>query len=120
MEIPRLLDASMILAPQRAQAKIAISTLALEGFMPAFEHLRKIRTLAVVQIPEMNRRQLYEDFMRTLWHAYKDLLQIVTREMGFNIGFLFERQSRFEERLKEFMDDNPTVARAFSDYLLEQ
>jgi hypothetical protein len=40
--------------------------------------------------------------------------------MGFDIGFLFERQPRFKKGLKEFMNANPVVVKAFADYLLEQ
>ena len=119
-EIPKLVDASTIYDPQRAETKYAITHLVLDGFMPAFEHLRKIRTLAVDRPPELNRRQTYEDFMRTLWHAYKDLLPKAAREMGFEIGFLFQAAPKFAIGLARFVEGNPEIVESFGDYLREQ
>src|SRR5277367_5856684 len=72
-EILELVDASMIFGTDRGAVKNAIMTVLVEGLMPAFEHLRKIRLSVTDPIPELNRRQLHEDFARVLWHAYKDL-----------------------------------------------
>jgi len=120
MEIPKLLDASMIFDPQRAEAREEIGTLLKDGFMPAFEHLRKIRAHAVDRPPELNRRQAYEDFMSTLWRAHKTLLPNATRLMGFEIGFLYQAQPKFEKGLAKFLVSNPRVVKPFGDYLRQQ
>src|SRR5271154_6851425 len=69
-EILELVAASMIFCTDRGAVKNAIMTVLVEGLMPAFEHLRKIRLSVTDPIPELNRRQLHEDFARVLWHAY--------------------------------------------------
>ena len=66
-----LLEASAVYGNEREAVKDAIKTTLVEGLMRSFEHLRKIRRSVSVRIPELNRLQLYEDFARVLWHAYK-------------------------------------------------
>src|SRR5437660_10221958 len=83
LELPKLLNASEIYDPQRSKCRDAVMDVLLDGFLPAFEHLRTIRANASQPPPELNRKQVYEDFMRTLWHAYKDLLPKAARELGF-------------------------------------
>ena len=70
MEMPELVDAAMIYGEARDKLKEAIVAISVEGLMPAFEHLKKIRTLLGQPVPELNRKQLYEDFTRVLWHSY--------------------------------------------------
>ena len=72
-EFLELVDASHIHGAERDAVKNAIMTVLTEGLMPAFERLRHIRASVTTSLPELNRRQLYEDFARVLWHAYKDL-----------------------------------------------
>jgi len=55
----------------------------------------------------MNRQQLYEDFARKLWRAYKELTEKAAREMGFKIGFLFDNGKKFRKGLAEFRRQNP-------------
>ena len=43
MEMPELVDASMIHGANRDKLKEAIMVISVEGLMPAFEHLKKIR-----------------------------------------------------------------------------
>ena len=49
-ELPELIDASMIFDPERQKLKDAIITILLEGLIPAFEHLKKIRASVGQQI----------------------------------------------------------------------
>jgi hypothetical protein len=70
-ELLELVDASHIHGAERDAVKNAIMTVLTEGLMPAFERLRQIRASVTTSLPELNRRQLYEDFARVLWHAYK-------------------------------------------------
>jgi hypothetical protein len=117
IEIPQILEASLIMGKERDEAKEAITTFLLEGLTPAFEHLRTIRKHASEPPPELNRRQAYEDFIRTLWHAYKDLLKIAVRRLGFDIGFLFQNDQNFEKGLQSFLKDHPEVNPELGDYL---
>src|SRR5438105_7130444 len=65
-EILELVDGSLIFDEERQSVKNTIITIVVEGLMPAFEHLKKIRASVVTPLPELNRRQLYEDFARSL------------------------------------------------------
>jgi hypothetical protein len=60
-ELLEPVDASHILGAERDAVKAAIMTVLVEGLMPAFEHQRKIRLSVSNSIPELNRRQLYEE-----------------------------------------------------------
>jgi hypothetical protein len=115
IEIPRILDASLIQGKEREQVKLGISVFHTEGLVPAFEHLRKIRRHVSETPPLMNRKQAYEDFFRTLWHAYKDLFQSAVRGIGFDIGFLFKSDGEFEKGLQ-----NSNTGSDFADYLRQQ
>jgi len=101
-ELLELLGASFIFGEERDAVKAAITTVLVEGLMPAFEHLRKIRLSVTHRIPELNRRQLYEDFARVLWHAYKDLFQKAVLLLGFDIGFQFDTEAKFKKGLADF------------------
>jgi hypothetical protein len=108
-ELSELVDASSIYGEDRAALKNAITTVLVEGLMPAFEHLRKIRASVAQPIPELNRRQLYEDFARVLWHAYKDLFPKAVKLLGFDIGFLFKKDADFEKGLADFVSKSPSL-----------
>jgi hypothetical protein len=108
-ELLELVDASHIFGAERDAVKAAIMTILVEGLMPAFEHLRKIRLSFSNPIPELNRRQLFEDFARVLWHAYKDLFPKAVLLLGFNIGFLFKNDADFEKGLTDFVSKFPAL-----------
>ena len=61
-EILELVDGSLIFGDEREAAKNAIMTIVVEGLMPAFEHLKKIRASVTTPLPELNRRQLLQGF----------------------------------------------------------
>jgi hypothetical protein len=69
IQMTELVDASMIAEANRDELKEAILAITFEGLMPAFEHLKKIRASACESVPELNRRQNYEDFTISLWRA---------------------------------------------------
>ena len=109
-ELLELVDASLIYGEERKAVKNAIMTIVIEGLMPAFEHLKKIRSSVTNSLPELNRRQFYEDFARVLWHAYKDLFPKAVQLIGFNIGFMFKKDdANFEKCLTEFMGKVPSL-----------
>jgi hypothetical protein len=119
-EILELVDGSLIFEDERESVKNAIMTIVVEGLMPAFEHLKKIRMSVTTPLPELNRRQLYEDFARGLWHAYKDLFPKATMFLGFDIGFLFKQNAQFENGLTAFLSERPSLILDVQELLRRQ
>lgn len=118
MEMPELVDMSAIYGEERDKLKEAILIVSFEGLMPAFENLKKIRASVGQQMPELNRRQLFEDFEGRLWHAHKDLMQKAAKRMEPEIGFLFQRQdTQFEAGLLDWGKKRPKLASAVAPYL---
>jgi hypothetical protein len=120
LEMADLINGTIIPEPKREEVKHAIMTISVEGLMPAFEHLKRIRASVIQQMPVLNRKQLYEDFTRVLWHGYKDLMQIAASLLGANIGFLFQNDPNFEKGLAEFKVAHPAVLPWFGDHLRTQ
>jgi hypothetical protein len=77
-----------------------------EGLLPAYEDLRAICAYKDQQIPVLNRKKHYDDFVRALWHGYKDLMPKVTALLGYDIGFLFQRDGKFKTGLEAFVAEN--------------
>jgi hypothetical protein len=107
-----LIDASTIYGQKRGELKETVLAISIEGLMPAFEHLKRIKASPNEALPELNRRQLYEDFSRVLWHAYKDLMQKATTIMEPDFGFLFKKDRDFEAGLTAWVGERPTMAPA--------
>ena len=108
-ELCTIVDATVIFGQQREDTKIAIMTILTDGLMPAFAELEKIRAFDGKPLPLMDRRELYHDFCRKLWKAYKDLTQRAAVVAGFNIGFLFCTNKDFARGLPEFQAKYPGV-----------
>ena len=120
-ELLELVDASCIFDAERDAVKNAVTTVLLEGLMPAYEHLRKIRRSATTALPELNRRQLYEDFARVLWHAYRHLFPIAAKLLGFKIEFMFyEKDEDFEQKVPAFMSKSPPLIVNVPELLRQQ
>jgi len=119
-EFLELIDASSIYDPTRQELKEAILTILMEGLMPAFEHLKKIRASVGQEMPVLNRMQLYEDFSRVLWHAYKDLMPRATILLGFDLGFLFQNEANFEKGVTDFNRRHPSLIMQVCDHLRQQ
>jgi hypothetical protein len=121
LEMLELVDAGTIFEPRRQEVKNAIATISMEGLMPAFERLKRIRSSITEQMALLNRKQLYEDFSRVLWHdGYKDLLPRATLLMGVDIGFLFQKDANFENGLIEFQKAHPSAAPELAEHLRAQ
>ena len=120
LETSDQIGGTIIREPTREQVKEAIILISLEGLMPAFEHLRRIRASTLEQLPLWNRRQLYEDFSRLLWHAYKDLMPKAVKLIGFDIGFLFQNDANFEKAVTDFEEANPSIMSGFGNFLRTQ
>src|ERR1035437_905538 len=119
-EMPTLVDAGMIDGARREEVKHAILAISFEGLMPAFEHLKRIRAAVGESVPELNRKQHYEDFAVALWMAYKTLMPRATELMDFNIGFLFQNDLNFDKGLVEFLKALPPRGAQIGPYLRAQ
>jgi len=72
----------------------------------AFDELRSIRLYKDKPLPILNRKKHYENFARVLWHGYKDLWSKVAGLLGYNIGFVFQREANFNQSLEAFVSQN--------------
>lgn len=116
LELHEILKAVTIRDPEREQVNDALGMIQMEGLLPAFLELRKIRESTGKEMPMLDRLQLYEDFARKLWKAYKDLMQQAAVSMGFDIGFLFQKETLFEAGLKKFRELNPSAPDEFEKF----
>lgn len=116
-ELNRMFSGVSIAEPQREQAREATMTIMMEGLLPAFLDLRRIRESVGKDLPVLDRLQLYEDFVGKAWKSYKELMQQATLPMGFDIGFLFKKETQFESGLKKFRELNPNVPLGFEKFL---
>ena len=67
----------------------------------------------------LNHFQMYEDFYGKLWRAYKEYMQRAVMPMGFDFGFLFQKDAQFEKGLKVFREKNPTAPPTLEEFLRE-
>jgi len=119
-ELPEIVDATLIFGHQRKELKDAFGTILIEGLLPAFEHLKRIRASVGVDIPILNRSQHFEDFAGRLWHAYKDLWPQAIATMGYNIGFAFQEDGKFETGWNVFQNEHQNIPTALGDFLRKQ
>jgi hypothetical protein len=117
MELHPLVDAGTIFEPERQQVKEALTSILMDGLLPAFLELQEIRASVGKDIPLINRAQPYEDLARKLWKTYKELMEKAARLMGFKIGFLFDNDKKFREGLKAFREENPRLRQGFESFL---
>jgi hypothetical protein len=119
LEVFDILNGTVIPAEEREAARDAVGNVLTDGLIPAFLELRKIRDSIHQSLPVVDRYQLYEDFARKLWKSYKDLMQTAAEKMGFDIGFLYQAETKFEAGLKKFRAENPTAVPTMEDYFRE-
>jgi hypothetical protein len=105
-EIYDLVNTSTIDAKDREHLRDAVMVMVTEGLPPAYEDLRAIRAYKDQQIPVLNRKKHYDDFVRVLWHGYKDLMPKVAALLGYDIGLLFQRDGKFKTGLEAFVAEN--------------
>lgn len=120
VELPELVDASTIYGKEREALKEAIGAICIDGLMPAFEHLKKIRASTTQTLPELNKKQMYEDFTITIWRSYKDLMQKAAKMMDPATGFIFQRDTKFEAGLAAWTPRRPIPQQAVAEYLRKQ
>jgi len=84
----------------------------------AYESLIKIEELEVKDNAALySKHSQYENLYSALWRAYKDRFQKACGGIGYDIGFLFEKDKIFEERSQEFIKDNPEIRDSFRKML---
>jgi len=116
LELVELLKGTFIGGTQREQANHGIMMILTDGLMPTFMELRTIRAPETKHLPVAERFQPYEDFARKLWKSYKDLTQRAAEAMGFDIGFLYQKDTKFEEVLAKFRADWPALWPGFEEF----
>ena len=117
LEVHDIVGATLILGDQRLRVIDSLGAIHLDGLIPAFLELRKIRESVNQELPEIDRLQLYEDFARKIWKSYKELMQNAAKEIGFDVGFIFQKETAFEEGLNKFRNENPSVSSNLEEYL---
>lgn len=70
-------------------------------------HLSRIEGKSFHQLPTFDQQAEYVAFYNSIWWAYKDRFQLFMKELGFNIGFLFQDDKKFEAGAKAFLEAHP-------------
>jgi len=96
---------------EKGKIRDSITGLGTECLIPAFISLRELRQTANrPDVPVLNKTKNFDDVYKYLWTAYKDRTQTTARLMGYDIGFLFQKDSKFEEGCAAFPKANPDVS----------
>ena len=118
-ELTDLIKGTLLSEQEKVAATDAIGNLLTDGLIPTFYKLREIRESLGKDLPLIDQFQMYEDFARKLWKSYKDLTQRAATATGFDIGFVWQKESKFEEGLQRFRANNPNVSPSFEGYFRE-
>lgn len=86
------------------QVKEALFRVIFDGLEPAYRSLREIRNKWLDdKIPEKEKIQHIENVYSYLTIAFKDRFQLVTKLLGYEIGFLFKNEKDFVKGCAEFL-----------------
>jgi len=105
-EVHEMVNIANIHGQDRQDLTDAIMVMVLEGLLPAFDELRSTRLYKDKPLPLLNRKNHYENLARVLWHGYKDLWPKVAGLLGYNVGFVFQRDANFNQGLEAFVAQN--------------
>ncbi len=72
-------------------------------------HLGRIENKKFNQHPTFDQQAEYVAFYNSIWWAYKDRFQLFMKELGFDIGFIFQDDKKFEKGSKKFIEDYPNA-----------
>jgi hypothetical protein len=117
LELHDILKGCTIPDAERERANNALLNIQLEGLLPAFLELRRIRESIGRELPDLDRMEPFEDLARKLWKSCKDLMQAAAKLMGFDVGFLYQKDARFEVGLKKLRKSNPGTPNEFDGFL---
>ena len=110
MGLPRLVNAVPAFASRRDAFQTVLGE-THEALGMAFNDLREIQRLVQDEnVPALDRTKAYENLYGHLWQAYKDRFQKLMRALGYDIGFLFQKDAIFEKGAAEFLEQHPKLA----------
>jgi hypothetical protein len=100
----------------------AFFSMLLEGFTPAFLHLRQaIKLSQDSTTPILNLRTEYDAFYSKLWTAYEHRFADLLQEMGYKVRFLFaENDKKFEEDSAKFAQQHGIPSDVIAQIKLER
>lgn len=94
----------------KKEIKNSIMRVIFDGLEPAFRSLREIRKeWADDKVPEKRKRQHIENVYLYLTIAFKDRFQQTAKEFGYDIGFIFQKDSAFEKEAEKFIKLYPKI-----------
>lgn len=104
MDLWRHFGGGMWPPDQQEKIKDAFWSMVLEGFTPAFMHLRQaIKLSCDPKTPILNLRNEYHSFYSTLWTAYKHRFADLLKSMGYKGSFIFaDNDDTFETEGAKF------------------
>jgi hypothetical protein len=110
MGLPRLVNAVPAFASRREAVQATLGEV-YEALAMAFNDLREIRRLAEDEnAPALDRIKAYENLYGHLWQAYKDRFQKLMGALGYDVGFLFQKDAAFETGAGKFLEQHPELA----------
>lgn len=102
MSFKEFIDRLHLTKVEKAKVDLAFNDL-FDSLSLAFISLRNIeKNSKDINIPLFTLRKEFFDFYDKLWLSFKDRFQKAIRELGFDIGFLFQNEKKFNEGLKKF------------------
>lgn len=72
-------------------------------------HLGRIEGKNFHKLPTFDQQAEYVAFYNSIWWAYKDRFQLFMKELGFDIGFIFQDDKKFEKGATKFVKDHPNA-----------
>lgn len=74
-------------------------------------HLRRIEDQRnFLRLPTFDQQAEYVAFYNSVWWAYKDRFQLFIKELGYDIGFIFQDDKKFEKGAVKFVKEHPNAA----------
>ncbi len=100
-----ILEGTTLNSDKRVIINGLIMDLITEGLMPACLSLREIRKIESGEVEKVivDLEKNYFDLYKYLWGAYKNNMQLIIKEIGFDIGFLFQNDKNFEKEATDFL-----------------
>lgn len=72
-------------------------------------HLGRIEDKNFFKLPTFDQQAEYVAFYNAIWWTYKDRFQLFMKELGFDIGFIFAKDTKFESGATKFLKDHPNA-----------
>jgi hypothetical protein len=110
-----LVDAASFDPAKKVEIKNIVMEIYMDCMLPAFLSLRKIQQPDAGAGMADNFKN-YDDLYRYLVRALKDRTQAAAKAIGYEIGFLFQKDKPFEDGCKEFGQKYPELP-TFGDWL---